>query len=45
MEKLLRVCNIENIYILIRNKKGKDIHSRLDDIFDDPVSFILILIY
>lgn len=37
MEKLLRVTNIENIYLLVRPKKGKDIHTRIDDIFDDAV--------
>lgn len=38
IEKLLRSCDIENFYILVRNKKGKGLHLRVDDIFDDPVS-------
>lgn len=38
IEKLLRSCDVENIYILIRNKKDDDIHTRLGKIFDDPVS-------
>lgn len=39
IEKLLRSCpDIENIYILCRSKKGKDVHTRIEEIFDDPVS-------
>lgn len=38
MDKLLRTCDVDNIYILIRSKKGKDFHSRIEEIFDDPVS-------
>lgn len=38
IEKLLRSCDVENIYILIRSKKDDDIHTRLGKIFDDPVS-------
>ena len=37
MDKLLRTCEIENIFLLIRSKKGKDIHSRIEEIFDDPL--------
>lgn len=37
MEKLLRTCNINTIYMLVRPKQGKDIHSRIDDIVDDPL--------
>ncbi|XP_037045453.1 fatty acyl-CoA reductase wat-like [Bradysia coprophila] len=38
IDKLLRTCpGIENIYLLVRPKKGKDIHTRLDEIFDDLV--------
>lgn len=43
IDKLLRTCpGIENIYMLIRQKKGKDIHTRIEELFDDPVksSFI-----
>jgi hypothetical protein len=39
MEKLLRTCDVESIYILIRSKKNEDIHTRVGKIFDDPVSF------
>lgn len=39
IEKLLRSCpDIENIYILCRPKKGKDVHTRVEEIYDDPVS-------
>lgn len=39
IEKLLRSCpDIENIYILCRSKKGKDVHTRIEEMFDDPVS-------
>lgn len=40
LEKLLRTCTgIETIYLLIRPKKEKDIHSRVNELFDDLVSF------
>lgn len=39
--KLLHSCpGIENIFLLVRQKKGKDVHSRVEEIFDDPVSII-----
>ncbi|KAL4711336.1 hypothetical protein ACJJTC_019177 [Scirpophaga incertulas] len=38
MEKLLRCCpGVENLYLLVRQKRGKDIYTRVDEIFDDPV--------
>lgn len=38
IDKLLRSCpDIENIYLLVRPKKGVDIHTRLEEIFDDEV--------
>lgn len=38
IDKLLRSCpDIENIYMLVRPKKGLDIHTRLEEIFDDEV--------
>ena len=38
IDKLLRSCpDIENVYLLVRPKKGKDIHTRLEEIFDDQV--------
>lgn len=39
IEKLLRTCHeISGIFVLVRPKKGKDAHTRLDDIYDDVVS-------
>lgn len=38
IEKLLRTCHIETIYVLIRSKKGKDIATRIEDIVTDVVS-------
>lgn len=44
IEKLLRSCpNLDNIYLLIRPKKGKDIHTRVEEIFDDAVRYALFL--
>ncbi|XP_069691450.1 fatty acyl-CoA reductase wat-like [Periplaneta americana] len=37
-EKLLRSCpNLNSIYLLIRTKKGKDVGTRLNDLFEEPV--------
>jgi hypothetical protein len=39
IEKLLRSCpHLSNIYLLIRSKKGKDVATRIQEVFDDPVS-------
>lgn len=38
VEKLLRSCSsLSTIYILVRNKKGKDIQSRVDEIFENII--------
>lgn len=38
LNKILSSCpGIENIYLLVRNKRGKDVHSRVEEIFEDPV--------
>ncbi|XP_046592784.1 fatty acyl-CoA reductase wat isoform X2 [Neodiprion lecontei] len=38
IEKLLRSCpDLTAIYILVRPKKGRDVQSRVEDIFDDVV--------
>ncbi|XP_060821876.1 fatty acyl-CoA reductase wat isoform X2 [Bombus pascuorum] len=38
IEKLLRECpGISFIYLLVRPKKGKDMHQRIEEIFDDPL--------
>jgi fatty acyl-CoA reductase len=40
IEKLLRTCSgLASIYLLVRPKKGKDVHQRAEEIFDDVVSF------
>jgi thioester reductase-like protein len=39
MEKLLRSCpHLRNIFLLVRKKKGKDVATRIQEVFDDPVS-------
>lgn len=38
MEKLLRTCQIDTMYVLIRAKKGKDISTRIEDMVNDVVS-------
>lgn len=43
IEKILRSCpNIASIFILVRNKKGKDVSQRLDDILNSPVKYLKI---
>lgn len=38
VEKLLRSCpEVSTIYLLVRSKKGKDMHARVDEIFDDVI--------
>lgn len=45
IEKLLRMCpGIGSIYLLMRAKKGKDVHQRTEEIFDDVVSCFRICI-
>uniref|UniRef100_A0AAR5PRJ8 Fatty acyl-CoA reductase n=2 Tax=Dendroctonus ponderosae TaxID=77166 RepID=A0AAR5PRJ8_DENPD len=37
VEKLLRICpDVKKIFILLREKKGKDIKQRFEDIFKEP---------
>jgi fatty acyl-CoA reductase len=44
LEKILRTCSdVGTIYVLIRNKKGKEPRQRLDDLFASPVSDQIIL--
>ena len=43
IEKLLRTCpGVTSIYLLVRPKKGKDVHQRTEEIFDDAVSLRII---
>ncbi|XP_018572371.1 fatty acyl-CoA reductase wat-like [Anoplophora glabripennis] len=37
IEKLLRSTEVSSIYLLIREKKGKNAHSRIDELFDDVI--------
>lgn len=38
VEKLLRSCpEVSNLYLLIRTKKGKNLHERIHDMCEDPV--------
>lgn len=40
LDKLLRSCpGIKTIYLLIRTKKGKNVEQRLNELFNDSVSF------
>ncbi|CAH0548796.1 unnamed protein product [Brassicogethes aeneus] len=41
IEKLLRSTEVKMIYILIRDKKGKNVHSRADELFDDVIFEVL----
>lgn len=42
LEKLLRTCpHIKHIYILIREKKGKEREKRFQEIFDCPIFDVL----
>lgn len=39
VEKLLRACTgIDTIYVMIREKKGKNLQTRLDEIYGNVVS-------
>jgi fatty acyl-CoA reductase len=39
LEKLLRECfDIKKIYVMVRPKKGKNVQTRFEEIFDGPVS-------
>lgn len=37
VEKLLRCTQVKTVYLLVRNKKGKNSQDRLDDIFKNMV--------
>jgi fatty acyl-CoA reductase len=40
LEKILRSCpDVDNIYVLIRPKKGKDLRERIRDITNLPVTY------
>lgn len=37
IEKLLRACDVERIFILIRSKKNDDVNTRMEKIFEDQL--------
>jgi fatty acyl-CoA reductase len=37
LDKLLRDCDIETAFVLIREKKGKDAGTRIHELFDDVI--------
>lgn len=40
LNKILSSCpGIENIYLLVRSKRGKDVQTRVEEIFEDSVRF------
>jgi fatty acyl-CoA reductase len=42
VEKLLRDCSgVDTIYLLIRDKKGKNPSQRIEEIFNSPVRLLL----
>lgn len=46
VNKLIRSCpQIKHIYLLVRDKKGKNAHERLEDIFNMPVRLRLPFFY
>lgn len=41
VEKLLRTCDgIDTVYVMVRDKKGKDINARVDELYSDVVCII-----
>lgn len=45
VEKFLRILpEVGHIYLLVRPKKGKDPKTRLEEIFNSPVSLILLFL-
>lgn len=43
IDKLLRCTDVNNIYLLIRPKKGKNINERLEELTKNSVIIIVIL--
>lgn len=39
INKIMTSCpNVSTVYLLVRKKKGKDVQTRVDEIFDGTVS-------
>lgn len=45
IEKLLRSTQADTLYLLIREKKGKNMHVRMDELFDNVVSISKIILF
>lgn len=45
VEKLLRSTQVATIYLLIREKRGKTINTRINELFDDVVSTNLFIYF
>lgn len=41
VEKMLRITEVEKLYLLMRPKKGKNPKDRLTDMFANPVSLFI----
>ena len=39
VQKLLRTCDVDNIFLLVRKKAGGNIEDRLEEIVNTPVTF------
>lgn len=39
LEKIVRICDIDTIYLIIRTKKGKDPRQRVEEIYNSPLFF------
>lgn len=37
IEKLLRTTDVTTLFLLVRDKKGKNMHERLEELFEDVV--------
>ncbi|KAJ3617955.1 hypothetical protein MTP99_005994 [Tenebrio molitor] len=38
VEKLLRACpDVDNVYVVVRSKRGEEAHLRMDKLFADPI--------
>lgn len=44
IEKLLRTTDVGTIFLLIREKRGKSLHVRVDELFENVVSIISYLL-
>lgn len=40
VEKLLRSCPVKSVILIIRSKRNKSVHERIEEYFKDVVKFI-----